>query len=247
MAEDPSKRIKDFWAELPQADEDFLGSIRDWKNIQIALDDEVVWLKGFTEEQAVSSEVQQLPNFLLYELRDGLLFKKDGWVPAKRIRTGLLWSPIDKALRLAFPPSNQNFFEIGEKIQVKLKPSSEEQPAIALLSSISDIKNTITMLPRFKLEKNEWIVIDDKALFLGIPLLSFPGKTYWEKDGHLLPTGFDFEFKNLSSLLQVKYNRFQDQWLLWQEDGSCISIDKKDFRKLSASSYRLTEKAKGWI
>jgi hypothetical protein len=247
MAEDPSKRIKDFWAELPRADEDFLGSIRDWKNIQIALEDEVIWLKGFTEEQVVSSEIQQLPDFLLYELRDGLLFRKDALVPSKKMRTALLWSSIDKALRLVFPPSNQNFFGINEKVEVKLKQSNEEQPAAALLSSMSEIKEMIIALPKFKLEKMDWIIIDDKALFLGTPLLSFPGKTYWEKDGHLLPTGFDFEFKNLSSLLQRKYNELQEQWLLWQEDGSYLSIDKKDFRKLSASSYRLTEKAKEWI
>ncbi|WP_261509771.1 hypothetical protein [Chryseobacterium paludis] len=247
MAEDPSKRIKDFWAELPRGDEDFLGSVRDWKNVQIALEDEVIWLKGFTEEQVVSPEIQQLPNFLLYELRDGLLFRMDALVPAKKMRTALLWSPIDKALRLVLPPSNQNFFGISEKVEVKLKSSAEEQPATALLCSMSEIKGMVTALPNFKLKKNEWIIIEDKALFLGTPLLSFPGKTYWEKNGHLLPTGFDFKFKNLSLLLQRKYNELQDQWLLWQEDGSYLSINKKDFRRLSASSYRLTEKAKEWI
>ncbi|MDH6252543.1 hypothetical protein M2347_002270 [Chryseobacterium sp. H1D6B] len=246
MAEDSSKRIKEFWAELPRADEDFLGSIRDWKNVHTAIDDEVVWMKGFTDEQAVSSEIQQLPNFLLYELRDGLLFRKDALVPSKKMRTALLWSPIDKALRLSFPASNQNFFGIHEKIKVQIKPSGEEQAAFALLSSISEIKEMITALPKFKLDQIEWILIDEQALFLGTPLLSFPGKTYWEKDGHLLPAGFDFEFKNLSSLLQKKYNKELDQWLLWKEDGSYTAVSKNNFRKLSVSSFRLTEKSKEW-
>ncbi|MDQ0595519.1 hypothetical protein QFZ37_003888 [Chryseobacterium ginsenosidimutans] len=247
MAEDSSNGIIEFWAEIPRADEDFLGSIRDWKNVQIALEEDVIWLKGFTDEQAVSSEIQQLPNFLLYELREGLLFRKDALVPSKKVRTALLWTPIDKALRLTFPPSNQNFFGIDEKIEVKLIQSEEEQPATALLSSIAEIKNTIIALPKFKLEKINWIVINDKALFLGNPLLSFPGKTYWMKDGHLLPTGFDFEFKNLSSLLQRKYNTSKDQWLLWNENGSVLHLNKDDFRKLSVSSFRLTEKAREWI
>ena len=90
-------------------------------------------------------------------------------------------------------------------------------------------------------------MINDKALFLGTPLLSFPGKTYWSKDGHLLPTGFDFEFKNLSTLLQRKYNAGQDQWLLWNEDGSVLHLNKEDFRKLSVSSFRLTEKSQEWM
>lgn len=246
MAKDSSERIKEFWAELPRADEDFLGSIRDWKNVQIALEEDVIWLKGFTDEQAVSPEIQQLPDFLLYELREGLLFRKNTLVPSKKVRTALLWTPIDKALRLTFPPSNQNFFGIDEKVEIRLKPSEEEQPAAALLSSITEIKDTIIALPKFKLEKLDWIVMNEKALFLGTPLLSLPGKTFWAKDGHLLPTGFDFEFKNLSSLLQRKYNAGQDQWLLWNEEGSVLSINKNDFRKLSVSSFRLTEKAKEW-
>lgn len=246
MAEDSSNSIKIFWAELPKADEDFLGAIRDWKNVQIAIDEEIIWLKGFTDEQAASSEIQQLPNFILYELRDGLLFKKDALVPSKKMRTALLWTPIDKALKLTFPISNNNFFGIDEKIEVKLKPSEEEQPAMALLCSISEIKDVIIATPKFKLEKLDWIVINDKALFMGTPLLGFPGKTFWLKDNHLLPTGFDFEFKNLSSLLQRKYNECNEDWLLWSETGSILNIKKEDLRKLSVSSFRLTEKSKEW-
>ncbi|MFL9835438.1 hypothetical protein [Chryseobacterium terrae] len=246
MAENSSNSIKTFWAELPKADEDFLGSIRDWKNIQIAIDEETIWLKGFTDEQAASSEIQQLPNFILYELRDGLLFRKDTLVPSKKMRTALLWTPIDKALKLTFPISNNNFFGISEKIEVKLKPSEEEQPAMALLCSISEIKEVIVTIPKFKLEKLSWIVINDKALFMGTPLLSFPGKTFWLKDDHLLPTGFDFEFKNLSSLLQIKYNECNEDWLLWSENEIVLNIKKEDFRKLSVSSFRLTEKSKEW-
>lgn len=246
MAKDSSNGLKEFWAEIPKIDEDFLGSIRDWKNVQIASEDDVIWLKGFTDEQAVSSEIQQLPNFLLYELREGLLFRKEALVPTKKVRTALLWTPIDKALKLTFPISNNNFFGIDEKIEIKLKSSEEEQPAFALLSSISEIKELIITLPKFKLEKLDWIVINDKALFIGNPLLSFPGKTFWKKDNHLLPTGFDFEFKNLSSLLQRKYNADNDQWILWNINGSYQNINKNDLRKLSVSSFRLTEKAKEW-
>jgi len=246
MAEDSSNSIKIFWAELPKADEDLLGAIRDWKNVQIAIDEEVIWLKGFTDEQAASSEIQQLPNFILYELKDGLLFRKDALVPSKKMRTALLWTPIDKALKLTFPISNNNFFGIDEKVDVKLKPSEEEQPAMALLCSISEIKEAIITIPKFKLEKLDWIVINDKALFMGTPLLSFPGETFWLKDDHLLPTGFDFEFKNLSSLLQRKYNECNEDWLLWSETGSVLNIKKEDLRKLSVSSFRLTEKLREW-
>lgn len=247
MAKDSSDGLKEFWAEIPREDEDFLGSIRDWKNVQIALEEDVIWLKGFADEQAVSPEIQQLPNFIMYELRDGLLFRKDALIPSKKMRTAMLWTSIDKALRLTFPSFNPNFFRIDEKIEVKLKPGEEEHPATALLCSVEEIRETIITLPKFKLEKIDWIIINDKALFIGNPLLSLPGKTFWSKDGHLLPAGYDFEFKNLSSLLQRKYNTGRDQWLLWNENGSVLHLNKDDFRKLSVSSFRLTEKSQEWI
>lgn len=247
MAEDSSERLKEFWAEIPRKDEYSLGAIRNWKNIQIAGDDDLIWLKGFTTEQAVSSELRQLPNFILYELKNGLLFRKNALVPTKKVRTGLLWSPIDKALKLTFPISNNNFFGIEEKIEVHLKKGENEYLAAALLCSIDDVKDKIIELPKFKLEKLQWMMIDDKALFLGTPLLGFPGKTFWMKDDHLLPSGFDFEFKNLSSLLQRKYNKNSDKLMVWSENGSYLAIDKNDFRKLSVSSFRLTQKAREWM
>ncbi|QWT88279.1 hypothetical protein KBP46_10905 [Chryseobacterium sp. PCH239] len=245
MAEDSSKRLKEFWAEIPRADEDFLGSIRDLKNIQIAVEDETIWLKGFIEEQAAAPEMQQLPDFILYELRDGLLFRKEALVPSKKMRTALLWIPIDKALQLSLPPSNQNYFGIHEQVRIQLKESNEEHSVIALLSNIADIKESIAALPKFKLEKIKWTVLGDKALFMGTPLLSFPGKTYWTKDRHLLPAGLDFEFKNLSTLLQQKYNQ-EEGWLLWDGNGNYLSIKETDFRPLSVSSFRLTEKSREW-
>ncbi|MFY1047819.1 hypothetical protein [Chryseobacterium sp. GP-SGM7] len=247
MAEDSSEYLKEFWAEIPRKDEYSLGSIRDWKNIQICADDEVIWMKGFTAEQSVSSELKQLPNFILYELKNGLLFRRNALVPSKKVRTGLLWTPIDKALKLNFPPTNHNFFGIDEKIAVHLKEGKNEFSAVALLCLIDEIKDKIAEIPKFKLEKLEWLIVDDKALFLGTPLLGFPGKTFWMKDGHLLPSGFDFEFKNLSLLLQKKYNKNSDHLLLWNENGSYLSIKKDDLRKFSVSSFRLTQKAREWM
>ncbi len=247
MAEDSSERLKEFWAEIPRKDEYALGAVRDWKNIQIAADDDRIWLKGFSLEQAVSSEVKKLPNFIIYELKNGLLFRRNALVPSKKVRTALLWSPIDKALKLSLPPSNHNFFGVDEKIEVHLKKGEHEFPAAALLCSIDDIKDKIIEIPKFKLEKLQWMTVDDKALFLGTPLLSFPGKTFWIKDHHLLPSGYDFEFKNVSSLLQKKYNIESDKWLLWDENGSYLPINKDDFRILSVSSFRLTQKAREWI
>jgi hypothetical protein len=35
--------------------------------------------------------------------------------------------------------------------------------------------------------------------------------------------------------------------MVWSENGSYLAIDKNDFRKLSVSSFRLTQKAREWM
>lgn len=42
MAKDSSDRLREFRAEIPRADEDFLGSVRNWKNVQVALEEEII-------------------------------------------------------------------------------------------------------------------------------------------------------------------------------------------------------------
>ncbi len=240
MAANTANSLKEYRAALPAAATDLLGNIRDWDNLQIATDEDTIWLKGFTEVQYSAPEIRQLPGLLLYELRDGLLFLKDALVPSRKMRTALLWSPIDKALRLSMPGFNHNFFGIHEKIAFRLLHGGQEQPAFALYAKMKDIFSIISTSPKFKLDMLQWVVADDMALITGTPLLSFPGKTYWHKDGHLLPSGFDFEFKNLSGMLQQKYNAAKDHYLLWEPDGGYISIPSDAFTRLSLSSFRLT-------
>lgn len=241
MAKYAADRVNDYRAELPYEAIDFLGAIRDWTNIQIAIEEDTIWLKGFTEEQANAPEIRQLPGLVLYEFRDGLLFLKNALVPSRKMRSALLWSPVDKALQLTWPGFNHNYFGIREKVPVRLVQKETEQPAFAFCAKMKDIRHTIINTPAFKLVPLKWTLLGEQALIFGTPLLAFPGQSYWQKDGHLLPGGWDFEFKNMGALLQQKYNADQNNWLLWQPEGNYIAIPKTMIRQLSVSSFRLTE------
>lgn len=241
MATNTAKSVKVFWAAMPSDTKHFLGTIRHWSNIQLANDDGIIWLKGFTAEQAESAGLKQIPNLVLYEWRDGYLFKKDALVPSTKMRTALLWSLIDKALRLAIPNFNHNYFGIHEKVEVHLVPSDNEQEATALYVKMNAIESLIANTTKYKLDLLQWVVIDDMALILGTPLLGFPGQTFWQQNGHLIPSGFDFEFNSLSLLLQQRYNIDNDDFLLWNKEGQFTSIPKSAIMDLSLSSFRLTK------
>lgn len=241
MAKDAAIRVDDYLAELPYGAIDLLGAIRSWTNLQLAIDEDKIWLKGFTEEQVNDPEIKQLPGLILYLFKDGLLFLSNALVPSRKMRTALLWAPIDKALQLTWPDFNHNYFGIHEKVTVRLIRKEEEQVAFALCAKMNAIKHTIINTPAFKLAPLKWTVVSGHALITGTPLLAFPGQSYWQKEGHLLPSGWDFEFNNMSTLLQQKYNPDHSSWLLWAQNGSYRAIPKAMFRALSVSSFRLTE------
>jgi len=241
MAKDAAIHLNDYRAELPYEAIDLLGTIRNWGNIQVAIEEDKIWLKGFTEEQVNAPEIKQLPGLVVYLLRDGLLFLRNALVPSQKMPTALLWSPVERALQLTWPDFNHNYFGIHEKVAARLVQKEEEQIAFAFCANMKAIKNTIVNTPAFKLALMKWTVVGNKALIIGTPLLAFPGQSYWQKDGHLLPSGWDFEFANLSILLQQKYNPDQSNWLLWAQNGSYRAIPKAMLRELSVSSFRLTE------
>ncbi len=241
MAKDAANRLNDYRAELPYEAIDVLGSIRGWSNIQVAIEEDKIWLKGFTEEQVNGPELKQLPGLVVYLFRDGLLFLMNALVPSQRMRTALLWSPVEQALQLTWPDFNHNYFGIHEKVKARLIRKEEEQAAFAFCAKMKDIKPAIVNTPAFKLAPLRWTVVGEDALIIGTPLLAFPGQSYWQKEGHLLPSGWDFEFNNMGILLQQKYNADQSRWLLWAKNGSYRAIPKSMFRELSISSFRLTE------
>ncbi|MGM5630087.1 hypothetical protein O2K51_04230 [Apibacter raozihei] len=239
MEENSSQLVTNYFAIIPSCYQSYLGSIRNWSNIEIAWDEQVVWLKNFTMGQMISSEFKILPQLVLYRYDDGWLFKNNDLVPSMKLKK-LLWTPINIAIKLTLPLSNSNYFGIQEKVTASLKSSTEEHIATAIYVKLYDIETNIVKTSSFKLKTLRWILIDNMALIIGLPLLSLPGQTFWENDGHLIPCGYDFEFRNYSKLFQKKYNPLLNHLILWNEEGAYVMLSKNDFTELSASSLRLT-------
>jgi len=94
--------------------------------------------------------------------------------------------------------------------------------------------------PAVRLEPLSWVIADDQALVLGRPLLPLPGKSYWRRGNHLLPAGLDMEWTVLAETLDRQLNPDGNCWLLWDEDGSYLSVPGLGCRPLSISSFRLS-------
>lgn len=229
-----------YFLEINKEHKDFLGSIRHWDNLKVAFETTVIWVKDFSFAQISSPEMLQIPYAKIYELKDNLLFEKDKLLPSKKLPSGLLWTPILRALPVALPKFNHNFFGIDQRINMVLKPSEDTKEAYALLVDYEELKSYIESAPKFRLEPLRWVVINKKALIIGIPLLPLKGCTYWFDNHFLVPSGYNFEWNALTKIIQQKINPSTENMVLWNTDSSFSNIPINTIKQLSISSFRLT-------
>jgi len=229
-----------YFLEIKKEHKDFLGSIRHWENLKIAFETDTIWIKDFSLEQINAAEIQQIPYKKVYELKEHLLFEKNSLLPSKKLPSGLLWTPILRALPVALPKFNHNFFGIDHKLKIAVKPSEDIKEAAAMLVDYEELKLYIQTAPKYRLQALQWVILDKKALIIGNPLLPIKGITYWLDHNFLLPTGYNFEWFSLAQTFQETLNPTGENIIIWNMDNSYSNIPKRNIKPLSISSFRLT-------
>lgn len=240
MAENPTDNINEFLLEIENCHKNLLGQIRHWDNLKAAFDQDTIWIKNIRADQVEHVEIQSIPYKKIYYLKDNMLFLKGSLLPAKKIRSGLLWSALAQLIPVVLPASNNNFFRIDQKIRIRILPGSYEQQPYAMLVSKEQAQQYIETAPKIRLKNLLWIVIEDTILIVGNPLLPISGLTFWLFKDLLIPAGYDFEFPLLRDTIADRVNPMSENLVLWQKDGSYVILAKDQLKPLSISSFRLT-------
>lgn len=229
-----------FYVSIDQQYMDLLGELRTRPNLKLAIDKELCWLSGFNEEDVQSKLIQGIPTKKIYAEKNGMLFLWKSLLPSRHI-PDVLWTPIDRALRIESPSYNENYFGLKEDIVVKIVPSELYNPPTAMLVELDLLEKYLIDAPAIRLTKIKWTVVNgNSALLLGTPLLPLKGNTYWKSGVHFLPEGFDFELHSLNRSIEKKLSSEDATLLFWSEDGTYQIISADDFASLSRSSFRLT-------
>ncbi|RQO30277.1 hypothetical protein DBR32_11935 [Taibaiella sp. KBW10] len=240
MAENATDHLTAYYAQIPVAHKEGLGSIRHWQQLRVAQEGDLLWIKGFTKEQIQSKEFKWIPFLQAYECRANLLFRIGHLVPERRLPASLLWNPVERLLNVTFNNWNHNYFGIGEQVPVSIIPSEKETDAFALLC------NTVVAAPyifeslKVRLDRIQWLMLEERALFLGTPVLSIPGDTFWKQGRHLIPTGYDFVYGILQEIIAKKIDAPGENWILWHTDSTYTLIPQSSVKPLSISSFRLS-------
>ncbi|HAA14341.1 MAG TPA: hypothetical protein DCE41_22710, partial [Cytophagales bacterium] len=177
---------------IPSAHAHLLAILRYWPDLNLARGDAEVWVRGFTEEQAVQSEVRSIPYISLFREQEGRLIPWGKSLPTKRL-PGLLWTPIARAIPVESPDYNHNFFGVAEQITIGLVSHSSPQEAAALKTSFTALKAYVASAPAVRLQELRWVhSSEEQVLIMGHPLPALPGQTYWPLGEHWLPAGYTF-------------------------------------------------------
>ncbi|MCH2195845.1 hypothetical protein [Kordia sp.] len=240
MERDLTQGVTEYWLRLPSKYKDKLAQIRLWKSLRMGTDNDDIWVRGIAPSQLNSPEIRSIPFKKIYFQQDNALFLLGGNLPEERLKTSLLWSPIHKALPVEVPDYNFNFFGVDADIDFKIVPSSIERTAAAQLISLDTLDEIIPKMPAIRLKQLSWVIADEKALIIGTPLLSVPGKAYWQTQNFLLPAGYDFEHPELSRYFNKKVNQNSNDIIVMQRDNTYFKIAKENIQKLTISGYRLS-------
>ena len=155
----------------------------------------------------------------------------------------LLWTPIERALRIEMSNFNHNFFGIQQSVEIKLTATEEEQKATFLLVNIHTANIYISNASAIRLKPLKWILVDaENALIFGEPMLPIDGKTFWQKDNFIFTVGLQLEFLLLEKFIEKKLNLFQNQWVWWTSENNYCFIDRTMLKPLSISSWKQTLK-----
>ncbi len=240
MERNITQSITEYWLRLPSKYKEKLAQIRVWKSLRMATDGDDIWVRGIAPSELNSAEIRSIPFKKIYFQHDNALFLLGGNIPEERLQTSLLWSPIHKALPVETPDENFNYFGIDAKIPLNIIPSSVERMPTAQLIPLATLDNIIPKMPAIRLQHIQWVIIEDQALLIGAPLLSMPGKTYWQTQNFLMPAGYDFEYPEVNIYFNKNNNPNNENLMVMQTDQSYFKIPKENIQKLTISGYRLS-------
>lgn len=232
-----------YYLSLPASARAHLANIRHWEHLKLGEEQDTLWVKGFTMAEIKGTAVASIPFAQRYHEVGPKLHKLGSQLP-ERTAPAVLWTPISRALPVSIEQYNHNFFGLGQSLSMELKVWEQEEPIVAQMVVLDELKTYIEEAPELRLQPIKWLIVNDKALLLGKPLLPLMGTSYWKNASFLLPAGYNWSPSLLVEAYAKKLDPSNEYWTVVETDGSYFQIRKSYCKALSIDSFRNSLKAK---
>jgi hypothetical protein len=210
--------------------------------VRIAKTDDGYWLKGLSSEDLRSTEIRSILNLQIFELRDQFLYLIGKRVPERKMPSGVLWHPIQQALKVDLPSFNENLFDVPGKLTVELEVSSQEREIYASIVKKNDLYTYVDSVPQHYYSDLTWCIFGgDQAIMIGSKVLPIVSVRYWKYKRLLLPVGYDFKYDFLKEVLSElqKKEVSNDYWVV-DSAGCYFSISEEILIPMSRISVKHT-------
>ena len=234
--------MEEYVLRMKKKDLDALAIIRCINSIQVATDNEILWIKVPFKIYQDEISIKQLPveNTFMVDA-ERRLFQLGGLTPVDVLKE-LEWQPLISLINVELPVSLLPG-KVDQKISINIISSKNFQPGAALLTSLTVWKNYAETASSTRLNNLRFAVSEkNKVLVVGNPLPPLPGIEYWISNDILVPCGYDFEYRLESVLIKEQFNPGNDSLLLFNKEGEIQLINKSLFVPAKRSAIRLTKK-----
>lgn len=227
-----------YYLSLPADHKNYLGTIRNIKNLKIGFDKDRIWVKDFSREQINSAAIRAIPFIERYYEKENQLFLLESLLPACKIPS-VLWTPIQRGLSIELPSLNHNYFGCQGSIALALIDSFEEQEPFAMKIAVHQLEQYINTASAIRLKPLRWVIFDEEALVIGTPLLPLQGQILWQRDHILIPAGKKLNYPSLAEDFQHQI-KSKGNYILFTGTSSYTLIERSMFQPLTISSFRNT-------
>lgn len=226
----------EYWLSIDKSLEHALFELRKWPHLKMATEENRIWIRGCSLPEIESTTVLSLPSADRYYLKETTLYLVGNKLPA-RVEPSLLWTPIQRALKLNLPKQNFNYFGIEQAHIISIIPSEKEYPVDATMIKLEALHAYVKIAPKVRLANLQWIVLNNNdALIVGEPLLPIKSEDYYLFGSFLIPAGWKLKFENMVDIYKNALPDNPDFLYLIGKENKITKIRKSDFSPLNKGS-----------
>lgn len=229
---------REWVARTPLRFAENVADLRRIRGLDVLVDGDVLWLRGDDGAGDLSDRIRSIPDAELFERQPGEQLTRSGeTVPCARMPQGD-WQPIARWVELQLPRSGFSA-TVRDKVNLKLVRSTTPIAANLLETTWKAWFEYVISAPQIRLCRLVYALSDqDRVLVRGQPLPPIPGRTYFESDGVIFPTGWRFD-PEVGPIVVRKILRLGDcELALFAENGSYARIPESAFVQATRSSVR---------
>ena len=237
MADHAGDDVIAYWVSVPERYKAALYSLRKWPQLKMATDKGLIWLKGLLQSDMESPDLLRIPMLERYCLKNTRLYPLGKQLP-KMVAPTLLWSDLQRGLRVELPAENFNYFGVDQTHRLELVASTTPKPVTASIINLKLLETYLYDAPQVRVAGLRWLLLGTtEALVVGTPLLPVPGRDYYQMGCFLIPAGFAFRYANLVSTYERGLSDARSYLYLVNEDGGFSKVRRADFNYLSKGSF----------